>query len=118
MVGGSGVTHIIRTVKVPTRSAASPLTSVIGSVVGVEPPFTVHAIIGSVDKRGKGRAAIKMIIGFQYTDLMRGCGSFEYQKKRFHPGHHQQLILRPQRLLNLAKLWQTTGTLSYSHLLM
>ena len=61
----SGATHIIRTVKSTASTAASPLTSVIGPVVGVEPPFTVHAIIGSVDKRGKGRAAIKMIIGFQ-----------------------------------------------------
>ena len=41
------------------------MTSVIGPIIGVEPPFTVHAIIGAVDKRGKGRAAIKMIIGFQ-----------------------------------------------------
>ena len=41
------------------------MTSVIGSVVGVELPFTVHAIIGAVDKSRKGRAPIKMIIGFQ-----------------------------------------------------
>ena len=65
ILGGAGATHIIRTIKAPTRGATSPLTSVIGSVVGVEPPFTVHAIIGAVDKSRKGRAAIKMIIGFQ-----------------------------------------------------
>ena len=65
ILGGAGATHIIRTIKAPTRGAASPLTSVIGPIVGVEPPFTVHAIIGSVDKSRKGRAAIKMIIGFQ-----------------------------------------------------
>ena len=65
ILGGAGATHIILTVKAPASTAASPLTSVIGPIVGVEPPFTVHAIMGSVDKRGKGRAAIKMIIGFQ-----------------------------------------------------
>ena len=41
------------------------MTSVIGSIVGVEPSFTVHTIIGAVDKRRKGRAAIKMIVGFE-----------------------------------------------------
>ena len=49
---------------------------------------------------------------------MRGGGAFEDQKERFHPGHHQELILRPQRLLKLAKLGYTTGTLSDSRLLM
>ena len=49
---------------------------------------------------------------------MRGLGAFEDQKKRFHPGHHQQLILRPQRLLKLAQFWQSTGTLSDACLLM
>ena len=39
--------------------------------------------------------------------------SFEHQKELFHPGHHQELALGPQRLLKLAKLWQTTGTLSH-----
>ena len=62
---GAGATHIILTIKAPTSTAASPLTSVIGPIVGVEPSFTVQAIIGAVDKRRKGRAAIKMIIGFQ-----------------------------------------------------
>ena len=41
------------------------MTSMIGPIVGVEPPLTVHAIIGAVDKGGKGRPAIKMIVGFQ-----------------------------------------------------
>ena len=41
------------------------MTSVIGSVVSVEPSFTVQAIIRAVDKGGKGRAAIKMIVGFE-----------------------------------------------------
>ena len=48
-----------------TRRTTSPLTDMIGPIVGVEPPFTVHAIIRTVDKGRKGRAAIKMIIGFQ-----------------------------------------------------
>ena len=65
ILGGAGAPHIIRTIKSTTRGATSPLTSVMGSVVGVEPPFTVQTIIGAVDKRRKGRAAIKMIIGFQ-----------------------------------------------------
>ena len=65
ILGGTGAPHIIRTIKSTTRGAASPLTSVMGPIVGVEPPFTVHAIIGSVDKSRKGRAAIKMIVGFQ-----------------------------------------------------
>ena len=65
IIRGPGATHIILTIKSATRGASSPLTSVIGPIVGVEPPFTVHAIIGAVDKRGKGRAAIKMIVGFQ-----------------------------------------------------
>ena len=37
ILGGAGAPHIIRTIKAPTRGATSPLTSVIGSVVGVEP---------------------------------------------------------------------------------
>ena len=41
------------------------MTSVMGSIVGVEPPFTVQAIIRAVDKGRKGRAAIKMIVGFE-----------------------------------------------------
>ena len=44
---------------------------------------------------------------------MRGGGAFENQKERFHPGHHQELVLRAQRLLKLAKLLQATGTLSH-----
>ena len=65
ILGRAGATHIIRTIKAPTRRATSPLTSVMGAIVGVESPFTVHTIIGAVDKRGKRRAAIKMIVGFQ-----------------------------------------------------
>ena len=65
ILGGAGATHIIRTIKAPTRGATSPLTSVMGPIVGVEPSFTVHTIIGAVDKRGKRRAAIKMIVGFE-----------------------------------------------------
>ena len=65
ILGGAGAPHIIRTIKAPTRGATSPLTSVMGPIVGVEPSFTVHTIIGAVDKRGKGCAAIKMIVGFQ-----------------------------------------------------
>ena len=63
--GGPGATDIIVTVKAPTSTAAVPLTSMIGPMVAVEPAFTVHAIIRKVDKGRKGRAAIKMIIGFQ-----------------------------------------------------
>ena len=65
ILGGASATHIIRTIKAPTCRATSPLTSVMGSIVGVEPSFTIQAIIGAVDKRGKRRAAIKMIIGFE-----------------------------------------------------
>ena len=65
ILSGAGATHIIRTIKTSTRGAASSLTSVIGSIVGVEPSFTVHTIIGAVDKRRKGRAAIKMFVGFE-----------------------------------------------------
>ena len=64
-LSGTGATHIIRTIKTSTRRAASSLTSMIGSVVGVEPSFTVHTIIRAVDKGGKGRAAVKMIVGFE-----------------------------------------------------
>ena len=45
ILGGAGTPHIIRTIKAPTRGAASPLTSVIGSIVGVEPSFTVLSLI-------------------------------------------------------------------------
>ena len=65
ILGGACATHIIRTIKAPTRRAASPLTSVMGPIVGIEPPFTVQAIIGAIDKRGKRRAAVKMIIGLE-----------------------------------------------------
>ena len=51
-------------------------------------------------------------------NLMGHSGSFENQKERFHPGHHQELVLRAQRLLKLAKLWQATGTLGHPCLLM
>ena len=65
ILGGAGATHIIRTIKASTRRATPPLTSVMGPIVGVEPSFTVHTIIGAVDKRGKRCAAIKMIVGFE-----------------------------------------------------
>ena len=65
ILGGTGAPHILRTIKASTRRATSPLTSVISSVVGVEPSFTVQAIIRTVDKGGKRRAAVKMIIGFE-----------------------------------------------------
>ena len=65
ILGGASATHILRTIKTSTRGAASSLTSMISSIVGVEPPFTVQAIIRTVDKRRKRRAAIKMIVGFQ-----------------------------------------------------
>ena len=65
IVGGPGATPIILTVKSTARGTTSPLTDMIGPIVGVEPPFTVHAIIRTVDKGRKGRAAIKMIIGFE-----------------------------------------------------
>ena len=65
IVGRPGATHKILTVKSPTRGTTSPLTGVISPIVGVEPPFTVHAMIRTVHERGKGRAAIKMIIGLQ-----------------------------------------------------
>ena len=64
ILGGAGATHIIRIIKAPTRGATSPLTSVMVPIVGVEPPFTVHTIIRTIDERRKGSAAIKMIIGF------------------------------------------------------
>ena len=65
IVDRPGATHKILTVKSPTSGTTSPLTGVISPIVGVEPPFTVHAMIRTVHERGKGRAAIKMIIGLQ-----------------------------------------------------
>ena len=49
IVGGLGTTHIILTVTSATRR----------TIVGVEPSFTVHAIIRTVHERGKGRAPSK-----------------------------------------------------------
>ena len=72
IVGGPGATHIILTVKAPASTAAVPLTGMIGPIVGVEPPFTVHAIIRTIDERGKGSAAIKMIIGFEVNESEGG----------------------------------------------
>ena len=65
IVGAPGATHIILTVKSTARGTMSPLTGMIDPIVGVEPPFTVHAVIRTVHKGRKGRVAIKMIIGFQ-----------------------------------------------------
>ena len=65
IIRGPGTTHIIKTVKSATRRATFPLTGMIGPIVGVQPPFTVHAIIRTVDEGRKRRAGIKMIIGFQ-----------------------------------------------------
>ena len=65
IVGEPGATHIILTVKSTARGTRSPLTGVIGPIVGVEPPFTVHVIIRTVHERGKGRAAVKVMVGFQ-----------------------------------------------------
>ena len=62
---GPGTTHIILTVKSTTRRTTTPLTRMIGPIVGVEPPFTVQTIIRKVHKGRKGRAAIKMMIGFE-----------------------------------------------------
>ena len=65
IVGGPGATNIIPTVKAATRRAASPLAGMIGAIIGVEPPFTVHTIIRTVHEGRKGGAAVKMIIGFE-----------------------------------------------------
>ena len=72
IVRGPGTTHIIKTVKSATRRTTFPLTGMIGPIVGVEPPFTVHAIIRTIDERGKGSAAIKMIIGFEVNESEGG----------------------------------------------
>ena len=77
IVGGPGTTDMILTVKAPASTAAVPLTSMIGPIVSVEPPLTVHTIIRTVHEGRKG----------------------------FHQGHHQELVLGAQRLLKLAKLW-------------
>ena len=60
-----GATHIILTVKAATRRTTFPLTGMIEPIVGAEPPLTVHTIIRTVHEGRKGRAPIKMIIGFQ-----------------------------------------------------
>ena len=65
ILGGAGAPHILRTIKTSTRRATPPLTGVIGPIIGVERPFTVQTIIGAVDKGGKRRAAIEMMVGFE-----------------------------------------------------
>jgi len=65
LIRGPGTTHIIPTVKSATRGITFPFTGMIRTIIGVEPPFTVHAIIRTVHERGKRRAAIKMMVGFQ-----------------------------------------------------
>ena len=65
ILGGAGAPHILRTIKTSTRGATSPLTSMIGPIVSVEPPFTIHTIIRTIHKGRKRRAAIKMIVGFE-----------------------------------------------------
>ena len=55
IVGRPGATHKILTVKSPTSGTTSPLTGVIIPIVGVEPPFTVHAIIRTVHVGSKRR---------------------------------------------------------------
>ena len=62
---GPGTARIILTVKAATRRAASPLAGMVGAIIGVEPPFTVHTIIRTVHEGRKGGAAVKMIIGFE-----------------------------------------------------
>ena len=65
IVRRAGATHIIGTIKSTTRFAAFPLTTVMGSVVGVEPSFTVQAIVRAVHERRKRRTTIKMMIRFE-----------------------------------------------------
>ena len=65
ILSGAGATHILWTIKTSTRRATSPLTSMIGPIVGVEPPFTVQAIIRTIHKGRKRRATIEMIVGFE-----------------------------------------------------
>ena len=65
IVGAPGATHITLAVKSTARGTTSPLTDMIGPIVGVEPPFTVHAIIRTIHKGRKGREAMEMIVGFQ-----------------------------------------------------
>ena len=63
--GGLGPVHVILTTEAPAGRTAFSSTSMIESVIGVEPPFRVHAIIGTVDKRWKLGAAVIMTVGFQ-----------------------------------------------------
>ena len=65
LIRGPGTTHIIPTVKSATLGIMFPLTGMSRTIIVVESPFTVHAIIRTVPERGKRRAAIKMMVGFQ-----------------------------------------------------
>ena len=65
IISGPGTTHIMRTVKSATGATTIPLTGMIIAIIGVEPPFTVHAIIRTVHIGSKRRTTIKMMIGFQ-----------------------------------------------------
>ena len=65
IIRGPGTTHTILTVKSAARTTTFPLTGMIRAIIGVEPPFTVHAIIRTVHERRKRLAAIKMMVGFQ-----------------------------------------------------
>ena len=89
IIRGLGTKNIIPTVKSTTRRTAIPLAGMIGPIIGVDPPFTVQTIIGTVHEGRKRRTAIEMMIGFQKKKLIGCCGSFENQKARFHPGHRQ-----------------------------
>ena len=45
IIRGPGTKHIISLVKSATRRTTFPLTGMISSIIGVEPPFTLHAIM-------------------------------------------------------------------------
>ena len=64
IIRGLRARHVILTVKSATRRTF-PLTGMIKAIIGVEPPFTVHAIIRTIDERGKRRAAIKIMVELQ-----------------------------------------------------
>ena len=116
--GGLGPAHVILTIEAPAGRTAFPLTGMIGSVIGVEPPVTVHAIIGTVDKGRKRGTVIKMMVGFQQTNLVGRSRAFENQKEGLRPVHHRKLILGTQRLLELTQFRYATGTFSRAGLSM
>ena len=93
--------------------ASSPLTGVVGRIIGVVTTVTLRAPIAFVDEACNGGASFIMGVTFEKDDLVFCVRATEYQKEGVLATEDLQLIRRVEGgevCLELLQLWESTRT--------